>query len=107
MSQRVFEQLDLPTGTEIRWGINTYVCNYTVQKPWNGRADTNAQREGWALALKIKHPDGRGVIQFAACKAEHERNRTSAWHADDLSIGNVPLNSREQLPQKSIFIKHI
>ena len=131
MPRRVFETLDLPIDTDIRWRINTYnsdtdledhgpvgVCHsvpidvggveinqpvFVVEhanqdlllgRPWERavRAEYINEDDG-SLTARIKSPDGRRVVQFCACKAEHERNREYARHADDQSIGYDPLKA--------------
>ena len=131
MPRRVFETLDLPIDTDIRWRINTYnsdtdledhgpvgVCHsvpidvggveinqpvFVVEhanqdlllgRPWERavRAEYINEDDG-SLTARIKSPDGRRVVQFCACKAEHERNREYARHADDQSIRYDPLKA--------------
>jgi hypothetical protein len=131
MPRRVFEQMDLPIDTEIRWRIDTYdsktnaeldehgpvgVCHdvpvdiggvevkqpiFIVEycnndlilgRPWERmvRAEYVNEDDG-SYTVKIKSPDGRRMVQFCAVKAEHERNREFARHAE--SGDNYSLNA--------------
>ena len=110
MPRRVFERLDLPIDTDIRWRINTYnsdanqedrgtvgVCHSVpidiggvevnqpvfvvdhsnqdliLGRPWERtvRAEYINEDDG-SLIARIKSPDGRRIVQFCACKAEHD-----------------------------------
>jgi hypothetical protein len=122
MPRRVFEQMDFPIDTEIRWRIDTYdsktnskldehgpigVCHnvpveiggvevkqpiFVVEscnndlilgRPWERmvRAEYINEDDG-SYTVKIKSPDNRRMVQFCAVKAEHERNREFARHAE-------------------------
>ena len=131
MPRHVFEKLNLPIDTEIRWRIDTYntdtelescgpigVCHdvsvdiggvevkqpiFVVEhsnndlilgRPWERavRAEYTNEDDG-SYTIKIKSQDGRRMVQFCAVKAEHERNREFARHAENGKNGNVGVNS--------------
>jgi len=129
MPRRVFERLDLPIDTDIRWRINTYnsdanqedrgtvgVCHSVpidiggvevnqpvfvvdhsnqdliLGRPWERTVRAEyINEDDSSLIARIKSPDGRRIVQFCACKAEHERNREFARHADEQFVGAKPL----------------
>ena len=61
-------------------------------RPWEraARCEQINEDDG-TLTVRIKSPDGRRIVTFTGCKADHERNRSYARHADENSVGNVPL----------------
>ena len=129
MPRRVFERLDLPIDTDIRWRINTYnsdanqedcgtvgVCHSVpinigrvevnqpvfvvdhsnqdliLGRPWERTVRAEyINEDDSSLIARIKSPDGRRIVQFCACKAEHERNREFARHTDEQLVGAKPL----------------
>ena len=127
MPRGVFERLELPIDTDIRWRIDKYdsktnaeldehgpigVCHdvsvdiggvdvkqpiFVVEycnndlilgHPWERmvRAEFVNENDGSSW-VRIKSPDGSKIVQFCAVKAEHERNREFARHAEIGSHG--------------------
>jgi hypothetical protein len=61
-------------------------------RPWERatRAEFVNEDDG-SLTVIVKSQDGRRIVEFCGCKAEHERNREFARHPDEPFGGGDPL----------------
>jgi len=82
-------------GVEVKQPV--FIVEHATQdlllgRPWERavRAEFINEDDG-SYTARIKSPDGRRIVQFCACKSDHERNREFARHPENGWSGEDPL----------------